>query len=112
MIKNKLDILLDEVVSKVTLIFDETLEAIILYGSYARGDYDEESDIDIALLVNSERIHLKEYDDKIVSLMTELNLEYDVLVSFASIPIQEYNEYKEVLPYYRNIEQEGVKLSA
>ena len=54
---------------------------------------------------------LKENDDQIVSLMTELNMKYDVLVSFASIPIHEFNKYKEVLTYYKNIEQEGAILN-
>lgn len=112
MCKNKISTLLDEVVSEVTPIFNDKLESIILYGSYARGDQDDESDIDIALLVDLERIHLREYDKKIVTLMSELSLKYGILVSFASIPIREFNEYKDILPYYRNIDQEGVNLSA
>ena len=44
--------------------------------------------------------------------MTDLNLEHDVLVTFAMIPEEEYDQYKSALPYYRNIETQGVKISA
>ncbi|WP_245859940.1 nucleotidyltransferase domain-containing protein [Spirosoma aerolatum] len=30
---------------------------MVLYGSYARGDYDEESDIDLMVLLNDENVN-------------------------------------------------------
>ena len=83
---------------------------MILYGSYARGDYTTDSDIDIALLVDIDRMGLKKYGDLLVSQMSYFMLEHDVLISFNDIPIKEFEEYKDVMPYYRNIIEEGVRL--
>ncbi|MDD4760779.1 MAG: nucleotidyltransferase domain-containing protein [Bacteroidaceae bacterium] len=112
MSKEKLDAIFKEVVINTTKIFGDKLVAVILYGSYARGDYSTDSDIDIALLVDMDRISLKKYDDLLVSQMTYFMLEHDVLISFNDIPVKEFEEYKDVLPYYRNIVEEGVRLIA
>ena len=112
MSKEKLDAILKEVVINTTKIFGDKLVSVILYGSYARGDYSTDSDIDIALLVDMDRMSLKKYEDLLVSQMTYFMLEHDVLISFNDIPAKEFEEYKDVLPYYRNIVEEGVRLIA
>ena len=40
----------------------------------------------------------------------EVGLENDVVVSPTVIPYDEYIEYKNTLPYYRNIAEEGQKI--
>ena len=47
---------------------------IILYGSCARGDYTEDSDIDIALLLKSDRLKAKKYGSVLANIATELAL--------------------------------------
>ena len=42
----------------------------------------------------------------------ELELEYDTILSPTVIPYEEFKQYQTVLPYYRNISQEGVVISA
>lgn len=41
--------------------FGSKLDAVILYGSYARGDFDAESDIDIMVRVKLSQQDLKKY---------------------------------------------------
>lgn len=110
--KEKLNNIYMEVVKNIKEIFGDDLIGVILYGSYARGDYNDESDIDIALLIDKDRISLKRYNDLLVSQMTHFMLEHDVFISFNEIPFKEFEEYKEVLPYYKNIDKEGVNLVA
>lgn len=93
-------------------IIDNGVSDIILYGSYARGDFDNESDIDIAVIVDNDRLDLKKYRKDIVSLMSSLSMEYEVVISITCIPLSDFEEYKEVLPYYRNIDSEGVRIVA
>lgn len=50
-----------EVVEKIKPIFEDRLKKVILFGSYARGDYDGESDIDIMVMVDDDEINLKKY---------------------------------------------------
>ena len=104
--------LLKEIYMEMQRIFGDLLSAVILYGSYARGDFDEESDIDIAVLVDCKRDDLACYHQALVEQMSHYMMDYDRLVSFTDIPTEEFNSYRKVLPFYRNIDTEGVKLSA
>ena len=52
-IKNeKLKSLLPEIEKRIRTMFGSRVIKIVLFGSYARGDYDNESDVDIFVLVN------------------------------------------------------------
>lgn len=50
----ELKLILDELIQKILPIFGSKLKRVILFGSYARGDYDEESDIDVMFLIDDE----------------------------------------------------------
>ena len=47
------------------------LKAVILYGSCARGDFAEDSDVDIALLTRCNRKEGKKYDDGLDVIATK-----------------------------------------
>ncbi|MEG1972553.1 MAG: nucleotidyltransferase domain-containing protein, partial [Oscillospiraceae bacterium] len=49
--ESQLQTILSAVYQKSVAEFGDKLDAVILYGSYARGDYDSESDIDIMVRV-------------------------------------------------------------
>ena len=67
----------------------------------------EESDIDIALLVrNNDKAMYEKWLDVAVNLV----LEYDQLISTSLIEVQKFNKWKKVMPYYINIEKEGIVL--
>ena len=48
--KEELDSIINEYISEIKKILGADLKRAVIYGSYARGEYEEESDIDIALL--------------------------------------------------------------
>jgi predicted nucleotidyltransferase len=85
---------------------------VILYGSYARDDFSEDSDIDIVALVQGDRQTLQEQLKKVWDQTCDLELDYELIISPTVIPYEEFEKYKEDLPYYRNIEREGVKIVA
>ncbi|MDE5700051.1 MAG: nucleotidyltransferase domain-containing protein [Lachnospiraceae bacterium] len=94
----------------VLLICDamgEDIRKIVLYGSCSRGDYSEDSDIDIALLVSCDRTDTKKYRDILAEIATKLAMNYFVIVNFVCLPIREFEERKEWYPYFRNIDREG-----
>ena len=103
---------LREFVNGIVPMLGSQLDQIILYGSVARGTSTQESDIDIAAIVKGERQELQEQLKKIWDVVSDLELDYEVIISPTVIPYTEFETYKEILPYYRNIAQEGVKLSA
>ena len=110
--KNELNMILREIVKIYRAVYGEQLVKIILYGSYARGDYDSESDVDIVALVHGEREALQRQLRQVWDVSADLELEFGTILSPTVIPYEEYEQYRNDLPYYRNIAQEGVKLSA
>nr|WP_243187043.1 nucleotidyltransferase domain-containing protein [Clostridium muellerianum] len=97
---------------KLINLLDNKLQDIILYGSYARNDYTNESDIDILVLANDEQQNLKLYEDMVTDTMVDISLEYDVVLSIYLQSVQEYKRKLEILPFLQNIEREGVKIYA
>ncbi len=92
------------------VVYGNDVVEIVLYGSYARGDYAEDSDIDIAAVVHGSREELQEKLKAVWDVSAELGLENDIIVSPTVIPYEEFVKYKQTLPYYRNIAEEGQKI--
>ncbi|MCM1128183.1 MAG: nucleotidyltransferase domain-containing protein [Lachnoclostridium sp.] len=91
-------------------VYGMDLKEIFLYGSYARGDFNKESDIDIAAIVKGNRTELQEKLKKVWDVSADVGLEHDVVVSPIVIPLDEFEEYKDKLPYYMNILKEGKRI--
>lgn len=105
-----LDDVCKDTVKRVKAVYSDKLVSIILYGSYARGDYDRESDIDIAILVDLSREELHKYRKNVIHISSELDRKYDCVSSLRSIPASDFSRRIGVLPYYQNIKKEGVPL--
>ncbi len=92
-------------------IFGEMLDAVVLYGSYARGDNDEESDIDIMVRINCSQEDLNKYRFVLSGFTSALSVENDVTVSVIIVDTPTYDRYKNHLPFYENVEKEGMKIA-
>ncbi|MCD8149031.1 MAG: nucleotidyltransferase domain-containing protein [Clostridiales bacterium] len=106
--RNELNTILNELVRSYRAVYGDNLYKIILYGSYARGDYHDDSDIDVAALVKGSRQELQDDLKTVWERANDLELEYEILVSPTVIPVDEFERYKSDLPYYKNIDNEGV----
>lgn len=80
-----------------------------LYGSYARGDYDNESDVDILATADLDEPEHGEYFDKIAILSSHLSLKHNVTVSVSVKPKSQFLKYAEILPFYINVLKEDIK---
>lgn len=109
--RNTLDVLLKETHTGLRKIFGEKLDRVILYGSYARGDYDSESDIDVMALVDLEKSELAKYRRIVSDFSNDIDLKYDVLLSVKLQDKFTFEKYGNALPYYMNIAREGVNVS-
>ena len=95
-------------------IFGGVLKNVILYGSYARGDYDDDSDVDIMVIVDISAADISKYRDDFAVISSRLSLRTTDCVT-VSVVLQDketFDKYKNVLPFYRNVLNEGVVLYA
>lgn len=99
--------IISETQKKLLELLNDDLEKVILFGSCARGDYTDESDIDIAVLLSCERQASAKYKSSLITLSAEMDLKNMVVVNFICIPYGEYMEKKGYYPFYANIEREG-----
>jgi predicted nucleotidyltransferase len=109
-IEKRINQLISRINSELKKKFKGKLDKIILFGSYARGEYDNESDIDLLVLIDDEEP--KKYNDEIVDFEVDLTIKYGVLPSIILRNTGYYNENKEIIPFFRDVEKEGVELYA
>jgi len=111
---NKLNLttLTDELSRNTQFIFGDKLRKIILYGSYARGDYNDDSDLDIMVLADFEESEESQLQEAVDKLASRTSLAHDVIVSLLLKNASFFEMYTEFLPYYRNVATEGVELYA
>ena len=93
-------------------LFGNKLEAVILFGSYARGDFDEESDVDVMIIVNLDPDTLATYRYEFARFGTNLDLEYEVFHSFTLQDKATFEYWKETIPFYKNVTAEGIAVNA
>lgn len=89
-------------------IYADKIAEVVLYGSYARGQETEGSDIDMALLLKSKQT--EEQYDKMTDIVVDYELDLGVTLSIIQIEQQDYYEWKTTLPFYKNVEKEGIVL--
>lgn len=109
--RNQLNEILRRISTESKTVFGDKLHSVILFGSYARGDYDEDSDVDVLILVDLRPEELAKYRTHIDTLCGELLINYGIVVSAIEKDLTFYNKYSNVLPFYKNIEREGVKIA-
>ena len=99
-----------EINEELIKLFGGKIQRIILYGSYARGDFNLESDIDIMVLLNCEQKEIMERRKEISRIASRVGLKNDIMVSLLARNCDDYENQMEYQPFYQNIEREGVEI--
>ena len=87
--------------------YKESLTKIVLYGSQARGDAREYSDIDILIVLNRTFDYGKEIE-RTGEFIADLSLKYETVISSAFITEERFNF--EQSPFLLNVRREGIIL--
>ncbi len=103
----KISPLLEEVKDILTALYQDKLIDVILYGSYARGEERDESDIDIAVIINDSIQPYKEVS-RITDKIYDLELKRSKVISIYPISKAKYNSRSS--PFLINLHEEGISL--
>jgi len=106
-IPTKIQRILQETRIELQKIYSGRLKDIILYGSYARGDYSKDSDIDLLLVLE----HLNDLAverEKYVPVVCRISLKYDTVLSVIPYDYLAYQTKK--TPLLMNVHKEGVRV--
>jgi len=97
------------VLERAQAIFGDSLKDVILYGSYARGDYKEWSDVDIMILADGDEKTCRTLQKAIRSALVELDYHMNGLLSIKVTPNQRFEYFGMEYPFYANVIKEGVR---
>lgn len=89
-------------------LYGNNLASLILFGSYARDDFNEASDMDFAIVLRDETISPTSEILRITPFSTPIQIENNVLISL--LPVSEKRLLTSQQPVYQSIRSEGVKI--
>ncbi|MBO5487172.1 MAG: nucleotidyltransferase domain-containing protein [Eubacterium sp.] len=96
---------------EVRKILGNNLCKIIVYGSYARGDFDENSDVDVMVMTSLAESDIKPIEYMLYDVAFDFLMEYGVDISVIVKNEEHFKYWLGALPFYDNVEKEGVVIN-
>lgn len=82
-----------------------------MYGSYARGDYRENSDLDVMILTTLTEDEIEQKESEVYNLAFDFQIEYGIDISVIVKNEEHFNYWLGALPFYNNVQKEGVVIN-
>ena len=101
----EIKLILKEFREETSKLYKKRLNSIILYGSWARGTATDNSDIDLAIVLEGD-VGIGREIDRMIDIITDLNLKYGILLSVYPVSEKDYTTVNS--PLMLNIRKEGV----
>ena len=95
----------------VKKIMGESLSRLLVYGSYARGVYTENSDVDIMVLTSLPEDKIEPVEDSLYDVAYDILMEYGIQISVIVKNEEHFKYWLGALPFYDNVEREGIEIS-
>ena len=106
----KRDELLQELHRRLTELYGERLDRLVLFGSHARGENRPDSDLDVLVVLNGEVPWPGREIDRMLDISHDLSVRYGQLVSL--IPTSAHSYVHEQSPLFINVHREGIRITA
>ena len=97
--------ILQQIKQRLAEVHGNRLKGVILYGSFARGDENEDSDIDVLVLLEGP-VNYGEDLHKNIHALYNLSLELDHPISPKPVDEKQFQEYW--CPLFENVKREGI----
>jgi len=88
--------------------YGNRLAKIILFGSYARGEAHDESDVDLMLLLNDDEVSSNSEKTQIFDISWSLFMKYSIIISALPVSLKKFISTNKAL--YRFVKKEGIYL--
>jgi len=99
--------LVDQVKAFLHERYGDGIKRVILYGSHARGEASEDSDVDVLVLTDPS-LKTSEVRKSLCDLLFDMLMDEDELVSVIVIPEDFFEDHD--LPFMLNVRKEGVAI--
>jgi len=103
----KVEKILKETKAQLSALYSQRMKDVILFGSYARGDYTKGSDIDLLLILEGVDDPAAE-KERFFRTICDLSLKYDTVVSVVAMDYETFLSQK--TPFILNARKEGVRI--
>lgn len=107
LVQNNLETIIITLKQKFNQIYKQKLKQLILFGSQARGDATEYSDIDILVVLNGEVNCVQEIKNN-SDFISDLCLEYDALINCFYVSENKLNDDSNL--FIQNVKKDGILL--
>jgi len=100
---------LAELKSALRKMYGAHAPALLVYGSYARGNASADSDVDVVLLYSRD-VQPGQEIHRLREILSALNLRYQILISVLPVSVQHYQN--ETTAFWRNVRREAVSVDS
>jgi predicted nucleotidyltransferase len=92
-------------------IVGKELVRIVVYGSYARGDFNKDSDVDVMVLTTLAEDDIKAKEYQLYDAAFDVLMDYLVDISVMLINVDSFEYWLGALPFYDNVKREGIVIA-
>jgi len=82
---------------------------VILYGSHAREDFNEHSDLDILILLDKEKV-TREDEKRIKYPLYDIEFDTGKIISPLVLSKHDWESKHRITPFYENVSRDGIEL--
>ncbi len=98
----------EEFKSELQRLYGDEFAELILFGSHARGDFHEESDIDFAVVLKTTATTSTSEIFKLSNVGNSLSLKYGHFITY--IGMSEYKWKHSLLSFYKEVRNDGIRI--